>query len=217
MNVVVIGSGGREHALAYKISESSNLTSLYTIPGNPGTASLGKNVRIDISNHGEIVKFCKDKKIDLVVIGPEQPLVEGLGDILRENGVTVFGPDAEAAELEAHKSFAKKIMKSAGVPTANYIEFSSRMYEAARAYISKKKYPCVLKADGLAAGKGVVICNSESEAIQTLRSFFVDKIFGKSGEKLLIEEMLFGEELSVFAITDGNNFVCLPASQEVGS
>lgn len=214
MNVALIGSGGREHALSYKLSESSLLTSLYILPGNPGTASLGKNVRIDIGDHGEIVKFCKDNNIDLVVIGPEQPLVDGMADVLREKGFLVFGPDSAAAKIEAQKSFAKNIMKIAGVPTANYIEFNSKMYETGSDYIKQKKYPCVIKADGLAAGKGVVICNSADEADETLRSFFVDKIFGESGEKVLIEEMLEGEEVSVFAITDGNNFVCLPASQD---
>ncbi|MGD8305999.1 MAG: phosphoribosylamine--glycine ligase [Ignavibacteria bacterium] len=214
MNVAVIGSGGREHALAYKIHESDHLDKLYIIPGNPGTASPGINVQLDPNSHPEIVKFCKVKKITLVVIGPEQPLVDGLADILRENGFTVFGPNAAAAKIEAEKSFAKSIMKIAGVPTANYIEFNSRMYEAARTYLTQKKYPCVIKADGLAAGKGVIICNNAIEAHQTLKSFFIDKMFGESGEKILIEEMLDGEEVSVFAISDGNNFVCLPASQD---
>jgi phosphoribosylamine--glycine ligase len=214
MKVAVIGSGGREHALALKISESDLLEKLYIIPGNPGTALIGQNVSLDIDSHFELIQFCKEKKIDLVVIGPEKPLVNGLGNELRDSGILVFGPDAGAAEIEAHKSFAKKLMKSAGVPTANYIEFNTAAYDNAKQFIKQKKYPCVIKADGLAAGKGVVICNNPNEAEKALRSFFIEKIFGESGEKILIEEFLEGEEASVFAITDGNDFVCLPPSQD---
>lgn len=214
MNVLLIGSGGREHALALKISESDLLEKLYIIPGNPGTAQFGENINLDVKNHSIIVEFCKETKIDLVVIGPEQPLVDGLGDVLRKNNILVFGPDAKAAEIEAQKTFAKYIMKSVGVPTANYIEFNTSMYQRAIDYIKQKKYPCVIKANGLAAGKGVVICNNSVEAREALHSFFIDKIFGISGEKILIEEFLTGEEASVFAITDGINFVCLPPSQD---
>ena len=125
MNVLLIGSGGREHALALKISESDLLEKLYIIPGNPGTAQFGENINLDVKNHSIIVEFCKETKIDLVVIGPEQPLVDGLGDVLRKNNILVFDPDAKAAEIEAQKTFAKYIMKSVGVPTANYIEFNT--------------------------------------------------------------------------------------------
>ena len=214
MNVALIGSGGREHAIAYKISESNLLTKLYILPGNPGTAKLGANVKIDIKNAHEVVSFCKDKEIDLVVIGPEQPLVDGLANILRQNEILVFGPDKEAAKIEAEKSFAKSIMDAARVPTAKYIEFDASKYDRAKDFLKQKKYPCVIKANGLAAGKGVVICNSAEEAEKTLRSFFIEKIFGASGEKILIEEFLSGEEASVFAITDGNDFICLPSSQD---
>lgn len=214
MKVAVIGSGGREHALALKISESKLLNKLYILPGNPGTAKIGENVDLDINNNKEVVSFCIVKEIDLVVIGPEQPLVNGLANELRANGIIVFGPDSDAAEIEAHKTFAKKIMTSAGVATAKYIEFKTSMYDQLREFIKQKKYPCVFKADGLAAGKGVVICNDAEEADAALKSFFIDKIFGESGERILIEEFLEGEEVSVFAITDGNNFVCLPASQD---
>ena len=214
MNVALIGSGGREHAIAYKVCESSLLTKLYIIPGNPGTARLGANVNIDVKNSQEVVSFCKDKKIDLVIIGPEQPLVDGLVDVLRKNEIAVFGPDKEAAKIEADKSFAKYIMQAAKVPTAKYIEFDASKYDRAKEFLKQKKYPCVIKANGLAAGKGVVICNSAEEAEKALRSFFIEKIFGKSGEKILIEEFLTGEEASVFAITDGNDFICLPSSQD---
>lgn len=214
MNVALIGSGGREHAIAYKICESNLLTKLYIIPGNPGTAKLGENVNIDVKNSNEVLKYCKDKSIELVIIGPEQPLVDGLANVLRNKDIFVFGPDAEPAKIEADKSFAKKIMRSAKVPTANYMEFDTRNYDRAKDFLKEKKYPCVLKANGLAAGKGVVICNSTEEAEKTLRSFFIEKIFGASGEKVLIEEFLTGEEASVFAITDGSDFICLPAAQD---
>jgi phosphoribosylamine--glycine ligase len=214
MKVAVIGSGGREHALALKISESEMLKNLYIIPGNPGTAQIGENVNLDINNNTEVLSFCNEKEIDLVVIGPEQQLVNGLADKLRANDILVFGPDSAASEIEAYKTFAKNLMLSAGVPTAKYIEFNSSMYDSANDFIKQKKYPCVIKADGLAAGKGVVICNNAEEAEAALKSFFIDRIFGKSGDKILIEEFLEGEEVSVFAITDGNNFICLPASQD---
>ena len=214
MKVAVIGSGGREHALALKISESRMLGKLYIIPGNPGTSLIGENVSIDILNNTEILNFCNEKEIDLVVVGPEQPLVNGLADKLRAGGILVFGPDSAASEIEAYKTFAKHIMLSAGVPTAKYLEFNTSMYNHLQEFIKQKKYPCVIKADGLAAGKGVVICNNAEEAEAALKAFFIDRIFGASGDKILIEEFLEGEEASVFAITDGTNFICLPASQD---
>jgi phosphoribosylamine--glycine ligase len=214
MNVVIIGSGGREHAIALKIKESSTLNKLYILPGNPGTKFLGENVSINPSEQSKVVEFCKDNKIDLVVIGPEQPLVEGLANLLRENGINVFGPNKEAAQIESSKYFAKQVMKEAGVPTAKYIPFTSNMLEPARDYIRNKKYPCVIKADGLAAGKGVFVCNNPKEAEDALNLIFHDKVFGESGEKVLVEEFLTGEEVSVFAVCDGNEFVCLPASQD---
>ena len=214
MKVVIIGSGGREHALAIKICESGLLEKLFIIPGNPGTAKCGENVALDITNNSDILNFCNSNEIDLVIVGPEQPLVNGISDVLRDNNISVFGPNADAARIEADKSFAKKIMKYAGVPTAKHIEFNSSMYEHAVEFIKNKKYPCVLKANGLAAGKGVVICNTPEQAEDTLRSFFIEKVFGESGENILIEEYLEGEEASVFAITDGNKFVCLPPAQD---
>jgi phosphoribosylamine--glycine ligase len=214
MNVVVVGSGGREHALAHKIKESPQLDKLFLIPGNPGTQFLGENITINPSDQIKIVEFCKEKKIDLVVIGPEQPLVEGLANILRENQTNVFGPNKEAAQIESSKYFAKQVMKEAGVPTAKYIPFTTKMLEPAREYIKNKKYPCVIKADGLAAGKGVFVCSEPGEAEEALKLIFHDKVFGESGEKVLVEEFLVGEEVSVFAISDGNEFICLPASQD---
>jgi phosphoribosylamine--glycine ligase len=214
MNVVIIGSGGREHALALKITESSTPNKLYILPGNPGTRFLGENININPSEQSKIIEFCKEKNIDLVVIGPEQPLVDGLANKLRENKINVFGPNKEAAQIESSKYFAKKVMKEAGVPTAKYLPFTSNMLEPAKDYIQSKKYPCVIKADGLAAGKGVFVCTDSSEAEEALNLIFHDKVFGESGEKVLVEEFLVGEEVSVFAICDGNEFVCLPASQD---
>ena len=214
MNVAIIGSGGREHALSYKIKDSELLDRLYIIPGNPGTINLGENINLDINDHAAVVNFCKGKDIELVVIGPEQPLEKGLADVLRDNEIKVFGPGKEAAKIESSKSFAKSIMKTAEVPTAKYLKFTNTMYDHAKDYLKGKKYPCVIKADGLAAGKGVYICNNPEEAKKAIKDIFVSKVFGSAGDNVLIEEYLEGEEASVFAITDGDNFVCLPPSQD---
>lgn len=214
MNVAIIGSGGREHALALKIAESPTPNKLFILPGNPGTRFLGENVNLNSSEQNKIVEFCKEKQIDLVVIGSEQPLVEGLANTLRENKIIVFGPNKEAAQIESSKSFAKKVMKEAGVPTAKYIPFNSNMLEPAKEYIRNKKYPCVIKVDGLAAGKGVFVCNDPIEAETALNLIFHDKVFGESGGKVLVEEFLTGVEVSIFAICDGVEFVCLPAAQD---
>lgn len=214
MNVLVIGSGGREHAIALKINQSPKLKSLYCIPGNPGTESFASIITIDVKNHKAISNFCEDKKIDLVVIGPEQPLVDGLSDHLRNEGFKVFGPSANAARIESSKSFAKKIMLNASVPTAQYVEFTTAQISDAIKYLGTVNYPIVIKADGLAAGKGVLICNSKSEAESAIREILEHRIFGDSGNKLIVEEFLEGEEASIFAITDGENFICLPAAQD---
>jgi phosphoribosylamine--glycine ligase len=214
MNVVVIGSGGREHALALKIKESSKLDNLFIVPGNPGTSALGENIEIDLSDPLKIVNFCKSTFIDLVVIGPEQPLVDGLADVLRKNDIKVFGPGKNAAEIEASKSFAKKIMNEAGVPTAGYFELTSDQISSDENVIKKSKYPFVIKADGLAAGKGVFICQTPEDASQAIKIICIDKAFGTAGNTIVIEEFLEGEEASVFAICDGSDFICLPASQD---
>jgi len=214
MNVLLIGSGGREHALAYKINESPALNKLFILPGNPGTQSVGENISGKADDKDFILSVCKDKNIDLVVIGPENPLVDGLADFLIKNNVCVFGPEKNAAEIEAHKSFSKWLMAKYNIPTASYKEFDSSLYNEAVEYLSGCNYPCVIKADGLAAGKGVIICNDFQEAGTAIKDLFVKKIFGKAGEKIVIEEFLKGEEASIFAITDGNEFVCLPAAQD---
>ena len=214
LNVLLIGSGGREHALAWKISQSNSLNKLFCSPGNPGTLAIAENIELNTSVHKDVINFCNQNSIDLVVIGPEQPLVEGLSDALRNSGLTVFGPDSSAAMIEASKSFAKEIMMKAGVPTAGYKEFFSDQFEEATDFLKTSTYPVVIKADGLAAGKGVIICESFKQAGEALIKIFVDKVFGSSGSKLIIEDFLEGEEASIFAITDGEEFILLPSSQD---
>lgn len=214
MNVLLIGSGGREHAIALKITESEKLNSLFCLPGNPGTEKIARNINLDITNHSVVIDFCKKENIDLIIIGPEQPLVEGLSDSLIKQGFLVFGPSKNAARIESSKAFAKQIMKQANVATADYKEFTSSELDVAKEYVKNIQYPLVIKADGLAAGKGVIICKSKDEAIETLNQIFDEKIFGVSGNKIIIEEFMNGEEASVFAITDGDDFICLPAAQD---
>ncbi|NLT49641.1 MAG: phosphoribosylamine--glycine ligase [Ignavibacteria bacterium] len=213
MNVLLIGNGGREHAIAYKLSESKSLKKLYIIPGNPGTASCGENVNLK-TDKDIILSFCKDKNIDLVVIGPEQPLVDGLSDFLLENGFKVFGPSAKASQIEGDKVFSKNLMKKYKIPTAAFEVFKREEKAKAEEYIRNSKFPLVLKAYGLAAGKGVLICNNFKEAVNGLKLIFEENAFGDAGEKIVIEEFMQGEEASVFAITDGNDFITLPAAQD---
>ncbi len=214
MNVALIGSGGREHAIAYKIKESKQLNELFIIPGNPGTDLLGKNINLDSTNHQVIIEFCKNNKIDLVVIGPEIPLVDGLADSLRENGINVFGPSKIAAEIEGDKAFSKNLMEKYNIPTASYKVFEKNNYTEAIKHLDEITYPTVIKASGLAAGKGVAICESKYDAEEYINQCFNESLFGNSGETLVIEEFLQGEEASIFAITDGDNFVLLPAAQD---
>ena len=214
MKVALIGSGGREHAIAYKLIDSDQLEKLYILPGNAGTARLGENVNLDINDNSSVLQFCKNRNIELVVIGPEKPLVNGLSDLLRNNSIKVFGPSSTAARIESEKSYAKKLMKKYNIPTADFVEYSSDEYSNAIGYLKSTTYPKVIKANGLAAGKGVIICNSKEEAEKTLIDIFKNKIFGKSGDKIVIEEFLVGDEASIFAITDGEKFETLPSAQD---
>lgn len=214
MNVLLIGSGGREHALALKISESKSLSKLYISPGNPGTLSLGENVNLDVKNHSEMENFCQDKNIELVVVGPEQPLVDGLTDFLLSKNIKVFGPSQNAAQIEGDKSFSKELMKKYNIPTAAFEVFANNEYEKAVEYVSNGKFPVVIKASGLAAGKGVLICEDKNSALEALEDCFNNKVFGEAGDKVVIEEFMVGQEASLFAITDGQNFVSLPVSQD---
>ena len=213
-NVLLIGSGGREHALAWGIAKSSLLGKLYIAPGNPGTASLGENVALDISNHDSVITFINEKEIDLTVVGPEQPLVEGIADALELAGHPVFGPKKMAAMLEGSKEFAKDFMKRQNIPTAAYEVFSQEEFGKAAEYIKNKgNYPVVLKADGLAAGKGVLIPENEAEAMAALEELQSGALSG-AASRLVIEEFMTGEEASVFAICDGNTFKVIGNAQD---
>ncbi|MEQ9308505.1 MAG: phosphoribosylamine--glycine ligase [Balneolaceae bacterium] len=213
-NVLLIGSGGREHALAWGISKSSKLNKLFVAPGNPGTAFLGENVSLDVSNHEAVWEFIQSNNINLTVVGPEQPLVEGIVDFLDQKNHAVFGPKKQAAMLEGSKEFAKDFMKRHNIPTANYEVFSQDEFFNAAEYIKKDgKYPVVLKADGLAAGKGVLIPETEEEALQALEELKSGSL-SEAASRLVIEEFMDGEEASVFAICDGDTFKVIGNAQD---
>ena len=198
MNILVIGSGGREHALYWKLSESPQTEQIYAIPGNPG---MDASAAIALDDHAEILRFVKEKDIGLVVVGPEVPLMNGLVDELEEAGIRAFGPRANAAEIEGSKSFAKDLMKKYGIPTARYEVFTAA--EPARAYIRQEGAPIVVKADGLAAGKGVIVAMTEQEALDAVDAIMEDHSFGDAGTRVVIEEFMEGEEASLLAFTDG--------------
>lgn len=214
MRIALIGSGGREHALAVKIAESKTYGKLFILPGNPGTKQVGENISIDQDDHQRIISFCLEQKIDLVVIGPEKPLIDGLTDRLIENGIKVFGPTLQAARIEGEKSFAKNLMKEYNIPTAAFEVFNKENYDDAINYLDKVNYPIVIKADGIAAGKGVIIAECFDDAKKALKECFVNSSFGSAGDKVVIEEFMFGQEASIFAITDGFDFVLLPTAQD---
>ena len=214
MNILIIGSGGREHAIGLKIFEQNNNQKIYFSPGNGGTDSLGNNLNLNLEEPNQIFDFCKKANIELVIIGPEQPLVDGLADKLRENSILVFGPNKNAARIEGDKKFSKNLMKQYNIPTADFESFSTNEYTNALKYLENGNFPIVLKASGLAAGKGVVIANDFGEAKSALEDMMHNSKFGAAGETVVIEEFLIGEELSVFVVTDGNNYVILPPSQD---
>jgi phosphoribosylamine--glycine ligase len=211
MNILLLGSGGREHALAWKLAQSPSLTKLYVAPGNPGIAEEAECVSLDVTDHGAVIAFCESHAIGLVVIGPEAPLVDGLSDSLRAAGVSVFGPSQAAAQLEGSKGFTKDLCARAGIPTAGYVRTSS--LEEARAALARFSAPYVLKADGLAAGKGVVIAGTLAEAEETLADMFGGG-FGGAGAQVVIEEFMQGEEASFFALTDGTAIVPFGSAQD---
>ena len=198
MNILVIGSGGREHALCWKLSESPQTEQIYAIPGNPG---MGASAAIALDDHAAILRFVKEHEIGLVVVGPEVPLMNGLVDELEAAGIRAFGPRANAAEIEGSKSFAKDLMKKYGIPTARYEVFTAA--EPARAYIRQEGAPIVVKADGLAAGKGVIVAMTEQEALDAVDAIMEDHSFGDAGARVVIEEFMEGEEASLLAFTDG--------------
>ncbi len=214
LNVLVLGSGGREDALCWKISQSKLLNELFCLPGNPGTSRWAKNVNLSIDNFQSIKEFCLQNKIDVVVVGPEAPLVNGIEDYLSNYGLKVFGPSKSAAMIEGSKSFAKDLMFKKNVPTAIYRVFNSHQYGQVKNFLETIEYPVVIKADGLAAGKGVAICEDYNSASIIIDEIFIQKKFGSSGDQILVEEFLEGEEFSVFAITDGSSYQILTPAQD---
>ena len=211
MNVLLIGSGGREHALAWKIAASPMLTRLFAAPGNPGIAAEAECVPLSLEDHGAIVDFCRERAIDLVVVGPEAPLVAGLGDRLREAGIRVFGGSAAAARLEGSKGFTKDLCARYGIPTAAYGRFTDA--SAAKAYIRENGAPIVVKADGLAAGKGVTVAMTLDEALAAIDACF-DGSFGAAGAEVVVEEFLEGEEASFFCLCDGTTALPFGSAQD---
>ena len=209
MNILVIGSGGREHALYWKLSESPQTEQIYAIPGNPG---MGTSAAIALDDHAAILRFVKEHEIGLVVVGPEVPLMNGLVDELEAAGIRAFGPRANAAEIEGSKSFAKDLMKKYGIPTARYEVFTAA--EPARAYIRQEGAPIVVKADGLAAGKGVIVAMTEQEALDAVDAIMEDHSFGDAGARVVIEEFMEGEEASLLAFTDGRTIRPMISAQD---
>lgn len=212
ISVLVVGSGSREHALTWALSHSPSITDLWALPGNPGIASLAQTIDLSVGDVRGIADWAVDHAIDLVVVGPEAPLAAGLADLLIERGIPVFGPTRAAAELEWSKAFAKEFMRRHAIPTAPFGVFSD--FDAAQNFVRESSYPLVIKADGLAAGKGVTICNSVTEAEEAIRAALVDRVFGKAGDDVVIESFLDGDELSVIALVDGKRMVVLPPARD---
>ncbi|KAB2796561.1 phosphoribosylamine--glycine ligase [Brucella anthropi] len=211
MRVLLIGSGGREHALAWKLSASPSLTKLYCAPGNPGIATIAELVDIGVDDHQALIAFAKDKKIDLVVVGPEAPLVAGLSDEMRAEGIRVFGPSKAAAQLEGSKGFTKDLCARFDIPTGAYGRFNNA--PKAKAYIRQQGAPIVVKADGLAAGKGVIVAMTLDEALDAVDACF-EGTFGSAGAEVVVEEFLDGEEASFFCICDGKTALPLGSAQD---
>ena len=212
MNVLVIGGGGREHALVWKLEQSPLVQAIYCAPGNPGIGRLAECVRLNPRDFESLAGFAREKHVELTVVGPEDPLTSGIADHFSAAGLRVFGPSAAAARLEGSKSFAKSFMKRHGVPTADYAEFDSA--DAAVAYVREKGAPIVVKADGLAAGKGVTVARTVEEAESAIRQAMVEGLFGEAGSRVVIEEFMEGEEASVLAFCDGRTFAPMAPSQD---
>ncbi len=211
MKVLLIGSGGREHALAWKIAQSPLLSKLYAAPGNPGIAEEAELVALDTEDHSAVVQFCKDKAIDFVVVGPEAPLVAGIADRLREAGIAVFGPSAAAAQLEGSKGFTKDVCARFNIPTGAYQRFNNA--PKAKAYVREQGAPIVIKADGLAAGKGVTVAMTLDEALAAIDDCF-EGAFGAAGAEVVVEAFLDGEEASFFCLSDGKSLLALATAQD---
>ena len=212
MQVLVIGGGGREHALVWKIKQSPKVEKIFCAPGNAGTAELAENIPIAADDIKGLLKFALKKGIGLTVVGPEQPLVKGVVDKFEEKGLRIFGPNARAAELEGSKSFSKDIMKKYGLPTAEYKTFNSAA--SAAKYIENKNCPLVVKANGLAAGKGVLLCQTADEALAAVDSIMGKRLFGEAGDQIVVEEFLEGEEVSVLVFSDGQSVLFMDSAQD---
>jgi len=212
MRILLIGSGGREHALAWKIAQSPKCEKLYCAPGSDGMADIAEPVNIKADDITGLLKFAKSKSIDLTVVGPEAPLVAGIVDHFQKEGLKIFGPGKALARLEGSKVFAKEVMKRFGVPTADFKVFE-KISDALK-YVDGRKGPLVVKADGLCAGKGVVVCKSSNEAKDSLKKILAEGIFGNAGNRVIIEDCLIGEEASIIVISDGENIVSLASSQD---
>jgi phosphoribosylamine--glycine ligase len=213
MKVLVIGKGGREHALVWKLAQSPRVTRVYCAPGNAGTLDEGVNVPIDVSDFDGLIRFARQEEIGLTVVGPEDPLSQGIVDAFHKAGLRVFGPPKEAAQLEASKAFAKQLMRHADVPTSEFRVFDHP--DPARHYVETREYPVVVKADGLAAGKGVIVCSSTEDALAAIERIMVREEFGRAaGRQVIIEKRLEGEELSVLALVSGRTIVPLQPTQD---
>ena len=218
MKILLLGSGGREHALAWKLSQSKQCEQLYIAPGNAGTASLGTNVTLNVNNMEETAAFCREHHIDMLIVGPEDPLVNGIQDYFKSSEdlqhIAFIGPSSKGAQLEGSKAFAKRFMEKYNVPTASYREFTSENFRAGLTYIERQTPPIVIKADGLAAGKGVIIAQTHEEAKDAFTEMIQNKKFGTASSKVVIEQFLDGIEMSVFALTDGKNYCLLPNAKD---
>ncbi len=218
MRILLLGSGGREHALAWKLSQSNRCKHLFIAPGNAGTSQCGSNAALALNDFDGIADFCTKEMIDMVIVGPEEPLVNGIVDFLRSNmnlsGLMIIGPSREGAQLEGSKAYAKAFMHRNGIPTAEYREFDEAHYEQGLEYLRQHPLPVVLKADGLAAGKGVLICQSTDDAVSEFEQMLTKSKFGKAGNKVVVEAFLSGIELSVFVLTDGKNYVVFPEAKD---
>ena len=212
LDVLLIGSGGREHALAWKMAQSPRVKKIYFAPGNGGTRQFGENIQIPATASEKLAQFAQEKSIDLTIVGPDDPLALGIVDAFKARGLRIFGPIKRAAQLEASKAFAKQFMSEAGVPTAEFAVFTD--YKQALKYVREKDAPIVIKASGLALGKGVFVCSALTEAEEALKQIMVDKMFGDAGSQVVIEEFLDGPEISIHAISDGKDYAVLPPSQD---
>ena len=212
VDVLLVGGGGREHALAWKLKQSARLGKLYIAPGNPGTSALGENVAIGVMEFEKLADFAEEKKIGLTIIGPDDPLVGGIVDVFEARGLPVWGPSKAAAQIEGSKAFSKQLMQEAGVPTAAFGVFTE--YEKALAYVREKGSPIVVKASGLALGKGVFVCHTQGEAEHALKELMVDKVLQSAADQVVIEEYLNGQEVSIHALSDGNTYTLFPPSQD---